>query len=266
MVDSGDGVVNGRGGWPGLFSPFLRQRFEASVRCPEPVKASVVRAIETAAGLPRPGTSGAANAFLILIGSEFGRVIPSHRPGYHESLGSAANWSLRIGQPNAHFDEKWTPARQATRLWDRLYRWLPEAFEGPQSVAHSMFCWANLSVTAGDDDHGTAASHRQGMEEHLGPLAAAACTRVLAATNAPTVRAATEWAIKRDATQTVIELPAEDRLALPAEDLVVLEMPTSQAPVLVARVGHPSRGVKRADFERRIRALLRRAEVTGEGH
>jgi hypothetical protein len=72
-----------------LFSPFLRVRLEASRRVSQPLAAEVVRKDEKAAGLPRPGTSGAANAFLILVGSEFGVAIPSDRPGYDDVDGAA---------------------------------------------------------------------------------------------------------------------------------------------------------------------------------
>jgi hypothetical protein len=245
---------HGAGSEPDLYSPFLRARFEASLGASQGLRSEVIRRVEEAAGLPRPGTSGAANAFVILVGSEFGVAVPSDRPGYHDVDGAADLWNLRVGQPNPHFDAKWDAARRETRLWHRLHPWLIDAFDGDQAIAHSMFCWANLSVTTGGGDLGTEGSHRRGMAQHVGPLAEASHCRILATTDLPTQRAVGEWALVRDASRMVVPLSAEE--------LEVLVVPSGAAPILVGRVGHPSRGVSRVAFVERLQALLRLAEET----
>ena len=239
-----------------LVSPLLQPRAAASRRASITQRETMIASVHETAGLPRPGTSGAANAYLLLVGSEFGnKAFASGQPTYSDAATEWPDlWRLRVGAANPHFDACWQTDRVATTLWHRLYRWLPEALNEPPSIAHSMFCWANLSVTTGGSDLGTRASHWAGMQHHVGPLIGASHCRIVGATNNPTMEAVFRWAHLQGA--SIATEQAGD------EELEVLCVPSPSGPTLVAKVGHPSRGVSRTTFVERVSALCRRASET----
>ena len=141
---------------------------------------------------------------------------------------------------------RWKSLRATTVLWQRLFDWLTAAFDDP-GLARSMFLWANLSVTLGGSVHGTRASHEDGMVRCVAPLIEASSARVIAATNEPTRIAVDRWAGAANAARVRID------------DLNAWLLNIRDHNVLAAKVGHPSRGVSRIDFVRRIRALVNAA-------
>lgn len=228
-----------------LFSDDLAQRYAASVAASPALRDRVIHEVMRKADLPRLGTSGAANAYVLIVGSEFG--ISRDRPVYSEDTmgrdGWRDLWQLRIGEPNPHLDPRWSKYRHVTHLWHRLFSWLPEAL-GATEMAHAMFAWANLSVTAGNEELGTVSTHRQGMDRHVAPLIEASGARVIVATNNPTRDEIDRWA--RDL--------GADRVAI--ADMDAWRLVVAGRRVIAAKVGHPSRGVSRATFIRRLRALI----------
>lgn len=228
-----------------LFSDDLAQRYAASVAVSPALRDSVVQEVMRQADLPRLGTSGAANAYVLIVGSEFG--ISRGRRVYSEDAmgreGWRDLWQLRIGEPNPHFDSRWSEYRLATHLWNRLFSWLPEAL-GAREMAHAMFAWANLSVTAGNEELGTVSTHGEGMDRHVAPLIEASGARVVVATNNPTRDQIDRWA--RDL--------GADRVAI--ADMDAWRVVVAGRRVIAAKVGHPSRGVSRAALSRRLRALV----------
>ena len=233
-----------------VFSGSLSDRFAASIGADEATRGRLAAEVEGQIGSPRLGTSGAANAYVILIGSEFGGEDSPGRPHYSERTmgrdGWTGLWQLRIGEPNPHFDPRWSSLRETTVLWKRLYDWLPDAF-GDARVAHSMFAWANLAVTKGGEHSGTAEDYRAGMTRHVAKLIVASRARIVVTTNQKTEEHARGWAI------------AQKAMAVTIGDMEAWQVGLPYGTVLLAKVGHPSRGVSRADFIRRMRTLLARA-------
>lgn len=234
----------------GLFNDNLRNRHAASAAAPQELRDEVARGVMSKARMPRLGTSGAANAFIVMVGSEFGmsgkrRV---YSPAAMGKAGWQSLWRLRVGEPNAHFDPRWTEFRLATTLWSRLYTWLPVAV-GDEQLALSMFAWANLSVTSGNSELGTPASHARGMDAHVAPFIEASGARVVVATSDPTREQIDRWARGLGADASSVG------------DMAVWHVRVGERDVVAAKVGHPSRGVSRADFIRRLSALI---EATGQ--
>lgn len=236
----------------GLFASCLVERYEASLACDEVTRGDVVNSVMTRCGLPRVGTSGAANAYVVIVGSQFGGTDADDTP--HYSPASMGNnvfndlWRLRVGEPNPHFDPEWSPLRNNTTLWKRLFTWLPEAL-GTPSQSHAMFAWANLSVTKGGSAHGTPSTHRHGMTHHVGPLIEASGARVVLATNEPTRIAVDEWAERLGAQRRQIS------------DVAAWIVPVAGHTVVAGKAGHPSRGTSRADWVRRLRTFVTSAET-----
>jgi hypothetical protein len=227
------------------------ERYQASVNVAPAEAAVTAQLVMKRAGLPRLGTSGAANAYLVLIGSEFGTQSTKTRPQYALATmghrGWTDLWKLRVGRPNPHFDPRWESLRANARLWKRLFDWLPGALGGVD-IGHSMFAWANLSVTEGGKELGTSASHSVGMREHVVPFIEASCARVVVATNERTRIELDRWAALRRATHV--------RVADINAWLVNIE----GRRVLAAKVGHASQGVSKMQFVQRVRALVAKAE------
>lgn len=229
----------------GLFADDLAQRYAASAAAPPAVRDALVREVMRTADPPRLGTSGAANAYIVIVGSEFG-ISRGRRVYSEEAMGSEGwrdLWRLRVGEPNPHFEERWTEFRLVTHSWNRLFAWLPEAL-GATEMAHASFAWANLSVTGGNDELGTSRTHREGMDRHVAPLIEACGARVVVATNNPTREQIDRWALDRGAERVAIG------------EMEAWRVTVAGRQVVAAKVGHPSRGVSRSAFGSRLRALV----------
>lgn len=235
-----------------LFHPTLATRYDASLKASPEQRQKAISEVMRAAQLPRRGTSGAANAFVVIIGSEFGTESTPDRPHYHPATmghqGWDTLWQLRIGEPNPHFDQDWDRLRRNTTLWRNLHSWLPVAF-GNTHQAHSMFAWANLSVTSGGVDKGTADSHWIGMNESVSRLIDATLARVVVSTNEATRVAMDRWFGR-----------ARADLVGNVTDVAVWRLKRDSRPaVLGAKLGHPSRlgpGNSKTAFCRRLHDLI----------
>lgn len=235
-----------------LFSEDLSLRYKASVRATPDERRAIIKAVEHKAGLPRLGTSGAANAYVIFVGSEFGALGSNSKPVYSPNAmgveGWKSLWDLGVGEPNPHFDQQWCQFRENTTLWKRLYAWLPEALDADPALAHVMFCWANLSVTEGGRELGTSTSHAEGMNRHVGPLIEACHAKIVVATNEPARIQTDRWARAHDGIQLLLAGSG------------AWDVPLNGHRVLVAKVGHPSRGISRAAFTSHLQALVKTAQ------
>ena len=91
-----------------LFDTDIKKRYTASRSATTSMRDAVIERVMATAGLPRLGTSGAANAYLLFVGSEFGSESTSARPHYSPATMGEAGWDslwrLRVGEVNPHFD------------------------------------------------------------------------------------------------------------------------------------------------------------------
>jgi len=236
---------------PDLFNSAISDRYIASRTSAEPDRCRLAADIASRIGSPRLGTSGAANAYVIFIGSEFGTNDSIDRPHYSLRTMGEEGWSdlwrLRIGEPNPHFDARWSSLRETTCLWKRLHDWLPDAFDSEQ-VAHASFAWANLAITAGGSSLGTRGQYREGMRNHVVPLILAARARIVVATNEATAQQTRSW---------LSDLNAQP---LQVGSLSAYRVTGLHGELLVAKLGHPSRGTSRHEFVGNLRSLLSIAE------
>lgn len=235
-----------------LFSDRLMERYQASIVATSEQRELVTTRVMKAAGLPRLGTSGAANCYLLLVGSEFGAVSTPSSPRYsRETMGAEGwdeLWRLRVGEPNPHFDPKWTSLRNTTRMWERLHDWLPAVFDDA-AVAYALFGWANLSVTAGGTDLGTKSSHHDGMRQYVAPLINASGARVVVAANDRVKAQMDRWATEAGGSVARFN------------DIQGWRVNIGHRVVLAAKVGHPSLRISRAEYVRQLRILISAAET-----
>jgi hypothetical protein len=203
------------------------------------------------AKLPRLGTSGSANAYVVFLGSEFGTQSTPQRPQYSELNMGARDWlqlwRLRVGEPNAHFDERWATYRINAALWRNLFVWLPDAFSDAR-LAHSMFAWLNLAVTEGGPHVAPQWELDAGMREYAAPFVEASGAKCVLASNKRTGLALDRWAHQAGGTRTTID------------DMEAWRFAAGPRRLVAATIGHPSRGTTRTDFTRRLRAAVSSAE------
>ena len=156
-------------------------------------------------------------------------------------------WRLRVGEPNPHFDRRWTGLKNTTRMWERLYDWLPAVFDDA-AMAYAMFGWANLTVTAGGSELGTKSSHQLGMQQHVAPLINESGARVVVAANDRVKVQMDRWA-----TQAGGSIARFD-------DIEGWRVNIGSRVVVAAKVGHPSLRISRMEYVRQLRILISAAE------